>query len=454
MKLIVIVSVVLTTQCQAMERDNSHELSLVELRHRKVICTEPEYSIANPLKAKMGDEEYRGNVFNEQQVEWVGDKLLIVSSDYGGKVGQLTVINPKTKETICTKEGDFRKALFCDEGREIAAETYPDTSVYAINNKRKSMVSNYSLKDTCVLGWISGDEVIVYDLLSYDGNLYLFDLRTAAKMLFLSDCYDQNFDHVAIKKGDTSEITIGNGRRIHVVDISTRIIKKIITLPEENCVRSLGWSPNQKKLFVHSGDPEYKRVSLLIFSADNFEKPLSVLPDRDHRAKWHNNSNFILTCCRNQIYLQNANNGEVLRKFQKKDSVVPYRYALAPWIESNFIDRSNFIVTSEQGKVYVRDSTTGKLYRTFKKVAPENKVDWAADSAQVECENLGDTLDSQAVFVAESIQSLCFNSDCTKIAAATQNSVDIWSIDDEKITEEIDALSPKDALWYRAYLEK
>ncbi len=448
LKLIVIVSVVLTTQCQAMERDNSHELSLVELRHRKVICTEPEYSIANPHTAKMRYEP-------EQQVEWVRDKLLIVSNDiFGARVGQLTVINPKTKETICTKEGNFREAFFCGEGREIVvAKIDHTTEVYAINNKRKSMVSNYSLKG-CAWGWISGDEVIVYDRLSPCNNFYFFDLRTATKRFFLSEGYDKYLYYIAIKKGDTSEITIGRKNSINVVDIPTQIIKKTITLPEGNFVLRLGWSPDQKKLFVYVANMRASGRSLWIFSADNFEKPLSVLSDRGSVAKWHNNSNFILTCWRNQIYLQNANNGEVLRKFQKKDSVVPYSYALAPWIDKSNFDKSNFIVTSDQGKVYVRDSTTGYLYRTFKKVAPENKVDWATDSAQVECENLDDTLDSQAVFVAEYIQGLCFNSDCTKIAAATQNSIDIWSIDDEKIkekiTEEMDALSPKDALWYCA----
>jgi len=375
LKLIVIVSVVLTAQCQAMERDNSHELS-------SMICTQPQYSFNNPAIAKIEDEEERKfarSVRTVQMVAWQGNSLLISSPlpisphllpGHSKEVGCLTVINPETQKTIWSEDGNFYDVSLGGQGLEVAgtrvfgyskrsyhSSVLPEASVYAIKSGNQIMSKRSSqYAYPCTIGWLSRDTVSISDT-----ELSILNLQTMENRVFAGHKTYKTGSLVVPRRGGSSEITLGYNDKIEMIDIATGKSKKTISLKsDDQVVMNLDWNPEGSKLFVLFClriMAASKIGSLFVYSSrDSFTKPF-VVNDRDIAvAVWLDNDH-IVTAKGKQIYLQNANDGKVVKTFQKK----------------------------------------------------------------------GDD---------EDICDVCINSPGTKIASATKNSVDIWPIDDEKSTEE------------------
>jgi len=352
LRLVVIVTVVLAVQCQAMERYGSPRLS-------SIVCIKPEYSFGNPAVDSIANAEDKKSVYKlGQRVAWKNNYLLISSPlvDDKGDRGQLTVVNTKTREIVWSPKGNFYNLSFCSQGLEFAAiiceNNMYESHVYAIKSRTKTMSYHHPESwVSCFLEWISRDEIIIFS----GKKMYKMNLKTAAMSDFLmsKDCYCYP-TCVAIRNSDIPEITIGWYNEIKIVDSSTGKVKKASPLLQGAIVRKLSWSPDREKLIAHRSPYGSMEIGYLsIYDRSNLEKPIFVLEGRDSVSKWLDN------------------------------------------------DR---IVTTDGNKIYLENVGTGTIEKIF-----QNYGGWISD--------------------------ICINSEGTKIASATKDSVDIWPIEDEKLTE-------------------
>ncbi len=361
LRLVVIVTVVLAVQCQAMERDGFQGLS-------SIVCTKPEYSFGNPAVDSIANAEDKKSVHTfGQMVAWKNNYLLISSPlmNVKGNRGRLTVLNTKTREIVWSIKGTFYNISFCSQGLEFAAiitdqqDNMYESHVYAIKSRQKTMSHhNQEYWVSCLLEWISRDEIIICS----GEKMYKMNLKTAAMSDFLmsKDCYGYP-RCVAIRNGGIAEMTIGGKDEIKIVDSVTGVVKKA-SPPLGKLVCSLSWNSDGEKLLACVNSSYIDEIgSLWVYSLDNLDEPILKLRNRSVRAKWLDN------------------------------------------------DR---IVTTDGTRIYIQkdDDTIEKI---FQKIG-EN---------------------SDAINDCDFINDICINSEGTKIASATKNSVDIWPIDDEKLTE-------------------